>query len=315
MIRFTLLYVTLLIFGCSKDNEPKEPAVDPRAVELQELFDDNCAEVLKFVDTDGWLLPDDGDGMLWSGMLGAVPTCLTAFNAAAAEWPDQPGRFDRAPPAGSVTSDNPDWCSWSRDMQKGFLWWAWRTRSVDVVLRHIEYGRKNNWVMGLPFGDGRCLYTPSAIGLNYQVTWGLGAPDDPSRLWPDIYSSGLDDYQAHIQVKNIVLRGEVEEARRNDGDAYPDNPDDPPVVDEGGSFGLVDVDDTQLDRLKEHAEREPKCGFFTAAYGVYTGDFSPAFAALLAPDQKCSYVRCNNPRACYLADWLFAADLVLRRYK
>lgn len=309
-----ILALALALSACGHDAvEPKEPIQDERVVELQARFDDACAEAKAMADEHGWIINGDGDAMLWSGMAAAT-ACDLKFNPVAAEWPDQPGRFDRAWPAGSITSDKPGWCSWSRDMQKGLLWWAWRhgPAARPAIERHIAYGRKNNWLMGRPAGDGRCYYTPSAIGLTFQVAWGLGGEDDVQRLWPDVYSSGLDDYRAHIQVKNIALRGEIESSRPDDGDAHP-KPDEP-VVDEVGA-SLTGVTGTQFERLQEHAGREPKCGFYQAAHGVYTGDFGPAFTALLGGGQLCTYVRCANPRACYLADWMFSADMVLRRYK
>lgn len=310
------VFIALLLTACGHDAvEPKKPMPDSRAVELQGLFDEMCVEAQGLTDASGWIINGDGDSMLWSGTAAAT-SCDLAFDPTAAEWADQPGRLDRAHPPGSVTSDNPDWSSWSRDMQKGFLWWAWRHGAAAraAVERHISYGRANNWLMGKPAGDGRSYYTPSAIGLTFQVAWGLGGEDDAQRLWPDLYTAGLDDYRAHIQVKNITLRGEIESSRPDDGDAHP-NPDTPIVDEDEGGNDLTRVTGTQFERLQEHAAREPKCGFYQAALGVYTGDFDAAFSEMLGGSQVCSYVRCANPRACYLADWLFSADMVLRQYR
>jgi hypothetical protein len=71
-----------------------------------------------------------------------------------------------------------------------------------------------------------------------------------------------------------------------------------------------------LARLREHADRDPRDPLFAAALGVYTGDMGPALDACLAGDQYAgSYTRCDggDGRACQLASWLFACDLVLRR--
>jgi hypothetical protein len=80
-------------------------------------------------------------------------------------------------------------------------------------------------------------------------------------------------------------------------------------------YALTDVTGTQLDRIKEHAARDPRDPFFQAMAGIYSGDFGPAFTALLADDMYAGeYVRCDEYRRCQLSAWLFAADLVLRRY-
>lgn len=311
-MRIAILLIAFSLVSCGKE---KTKQVDPGMVtgvsELKALWDVKCDEAKALVGEAGWVLPDDGDGMLWSGMLGAT-RCDVGFDPTAAEYQDQPGRFDRAPPPGSITSANPNWSSWSRDMQKGLLWWAWRKgpEALPVMQRHIDYGRKKSWKMGEPFGDGRSIYTPSAIGLTFQVAWALGGEDDVQRLWPDIYPSGLNDYRAHIQVKNIMLRAEIE-ASKPDQDAV--EPDDP-IVDEGQDYSLLDVSEGQLERLLEHAEREPRCGFYQSALAVYRGGYQAAIDALLSPDEVCSYVRCHESQGCFLADWLFSADLVLRRF-
>lgn len=308
-----LVLALLLPLSCAKS---KTPPADPGDVEIAALeaeFGIRCEQARDAVDADGWLLPDDGDGMLWSGLLGAT-RCAIAFDPTAAEYPTEPGRFDRAPPPGSIVGGSDAWSSWSRDMQKGLLWYAWRTgpAALPMLERHIAYGRAQKWRMGKPFGDGRSYYTPAAIGLTFQVAWGIGGADDKQRFWPDIYPSGLVDYQAHIQVKNIMLRAEIEAAKP---EADPPKPDDP-IVDEGdGDLGLMmDVTDAQLARLMEHAEREPACGFYRAALARYDGSYARAVDALLAEGHYCSYVRCDDLERCKLADWLFSADLVLRAF-
>ena len=297
----------LLLVACSS-HEPKEPEADARLVELRDLFAVNMAEAESLRDpVNGWLTPTDCDGTLWQGKFAAVSGVKNG-NLEAAEI--EPGRFVRRP-APLCTSDNPAWSDWSRDMFAGLTAYAWRHRDVAALERHLSYGRDHNWIMGKPFGDGRSVYLPATYGRLYQTIFALGGVDDPKRFWPDVYPAGLTDYQAHMQMMNIWLRAEIGEG--SSGDARPAG-----KQDDVGSpqANLNSVDDTQLDRIKEHAAREPNNPFFQAVAGSYSGDMGPAISVLLDPAMPVGeYVRCDEFRRCQLAEWLFAADLVLRRYR
>lgn len=298
--------LALFLVACSTE-KPASPEPDPRLVLLKEVYADRLAEAESLKDANGWLTPTDCDGFLWSGKASAGG--LTGFNPSAAEV--EPGRFVRRP-APYCESENPLWSDWSRDMFAGLTAYAWRSRDLAVLERHLAYGRDHNWIMGKPFGDGRSVYLPATYGRLYQLIFALGGENDPKRLWPDVYPEGLTDYKAHMQMMNIWLRGEVAEAlREGNGDATAGGiPDD---VDAGAS--LVDVTGDQLERIREHAARDPRDPFFQAMAGIYSGDFGPAFTALLADDGYVGeYVRCDEYRRCQLAAWLFAADLVIRRF-
>ena len=315
--------VALALLACSKPtHETQAPADHPRLGELRSRMLDAKAEALALRDpTTGWLVTG-GDGMLWTGKYAAV-SGVTGVNLLAAE--TAPGKFQRDPDG--ETSDNPDWSDWSKDMGVGLMTYGWRAKDRAALERHAAYGRAHvavvndlpAWRMGEPVGDGRGIYWPASIGRLLQIVFALGGANAPQRLWPDLYVSGLVDYQAHLQVSNIVLRGEVEETLRKagEGDATPHN--DPPVVDDAtppAQALVLDVTDDQLAILEEHAARDTRDPLFQAALGTYTGDMGPAFDACLSPDwYGGEYVRCDgDPRTCELAAWLFACDLVLRRY-
>jgi hypothetical protein len=322
-VRYLLLALILGLAACRPTNEAQTPADHPRLDELRVKMAEACAEALGLRDpVTGWLV-QGGDGMLWTGKYASVK-CVTGVNILVAE--TAPGKFSRDPDG--ETSDNPDWSDWSRDMGLGLMTWAWRTGDRAALERHAEYGKANvaivnnlpAWRMGQPVGDGRGIYWPASIGRLYQIVFALGGANDPQRLWPDLYVSGLVDYQAHLQVGGIVLRGEVEEAlRKKYGNSDDATKPTEPVVDDAvdpATALTMDVTNDQLASLKEHAARDTRDPLFQAALGVYTGDMGPAVDTCLSPDWYAGeYVRCDgNPRTCQLAAWLFACDLVLRRY-
>lgn len=306
-----LFLVALLALGCST-NEAKEPQPDSRVADLQARFQEVMLEADGLKDpTTGWLVFTDCDSYLWSGKAAAAG--LTGFDPSAAEI--KPGRFVRRPPP-YCTSENPLWSDWSRDMFAGLNAYAWRSGDRAILERHLVFGRAHNWIMGSPFGDGRSVYLPATYGRLYQTIFALGGPDDAKRLWPDTYPTGLDDFEAHLQMMNIWLRGEIEEKLR-EGDARPRTDLEDDVGGSGGVVqNLLDVSDKQLSRIEEHAAREPKNPFFQCLKGIYSGDFGPAIDALLDPAMPVgSYVRCDEFRRCQLAEWIFSADCVLRRFK
>lgn len=325
------LLFTVALLGCGHkddDSTPQIPAADPRVADLRTAMAANKAEAESLRDPiTGWLVQDDCDSMLWTGKYGAV-TGITGVDLTVAEYPEEPGRFARRP------LTNPCWTpeqgdvgsktTWSRDMARGLFPYAWRTKNIALLERHAAYGAAHDWLMGEPLDDGRTIYTPATIGGLYQTIHALGGAENINRLWPDFYPAGLVDFEAHLQVMNIWLRGEVEEelARQqkpgNSDDANPTKPmpDDASDVDKvPQGFALLNVNQQQLDRLKEHAARDPRDPLFQAELGVYTGDMGPALDVCLDPAMPVGeYVRCGDFRRCQLAAWLFACDIVLRRF-
>jgi hypothetical protein len=132
--------------------------------------------------------------------------------------------------------------------------------------------------------------------------------------------SGLDDFQAHLQVLGIWARAELSERLAAGASAESPDATQTPVTDDGSKpdaaqLSLLGVSNTQLSRLQEHAAREPRNPFFQAELGVFTGDMTAALDVLLDPAMPVGgYARCHDFRRCQLAEWLFAADIVLRRY-
>ncbi len=301
-----------LLTGCGGTSEkPVDPGVCSEARGIQERFDVRLAQVA----TGDWVV-NDCDAMLWNAKLYSVAGA-PLFHVELAE--REPGRYHRRP-APCWTAEEGDIGSkttWSRDMGRGLIMWAWRTKNVAVLQAHFDYGKAHDWIMGYPFDDGRVLYTPAIQGALGQTIYALGGADTFERKWPDVYPGGLTDYEAHLQVLSIQHRGEVEEYLRTkgEGDARPPGP---VVVDDpSGETALVmDVSPDMKERLKEHAEREPGNAFFQAAYGRYSGNMEPAASALTAePWFRPSYVRCTDLATCDAIEWLFAADIYLKACK
>ncbi len=314
-----LLFLALTTLACAPKHETQEPSLDPRIKDLAARQQADLDEAKTLRDpANNWLVTG-GDGMLWSGKYAAV-TCDVDIEAAETE----PGKFSRDPDG--ETSTNPNWSDWSKDMGAGLLAYAWRCKNLALLERHAAYGQAHKalanavpvWQMGSPVGDGRGLYLPAFIGRLYQTVFALGGEDSNERLWPDLYSLGLTDFRAHLQVMNIWHRGEVAEALREQEDSDATVKDDVRDDADGPSQGLttLDVTEDQFEVLKYQAERDPRDPFFQAVYGTYTGNMGPAIDACLADDDYAGeYVRCDGtPRACLLAARLFACDLVLRRY-
>ena len=111
--------------------------------------------------------------------------------------------------------------------------------------------------------------------------------------WPDFYPSGLEDYQLHLQMVGIWLRGDIDK-----------------------EIKLLDIKGNMYSRVMEAAEKEPNCPFYTYLASRYTdGDYAKPIGLLLdgsRPD--CSYIRCSDDTTCFLAEWTWAANLIIREY-
>ncbi len=281
-----IVLALLLLVACGEKRREKEVPLPPRALDLVTAYQEKLAEAKSRVDSHGWL-ESECDAMLWNGKFscGGGEPDLTA-----AEYPDQPGRFNRKPLPGCGPQFGNSKTTWSRDMGMGLIAHGWCKKDLGILSRHRDYGASNNWIMGEPLADGRAIYTPNVIGVLHEVIFRIGGPDSASRLWPSAYPSGLTDYQAHLQMINIWLRGEME----------------PNVIQ------VMDISQQMYERVVEHSNREKECPFYQYMRGIYDGDLTNAVNALLAHD----YPACEYGREDYgnkAAEWLFAAKLVLKK--
>lgn len=288
-----ILFIFLTILACGPEAKPLKPLPDNRLVRLQEQLDKDVARAKHLRDrSNGWLTATDCDGMLWTGKYASARP-VNNVDIEAAEDPERDGMFHRRPTP-CWTKEEGDIGAkfeWSRDMSLGLFAYAYRKEQLELLQRHASYGEQNTFVMGEPLGVA-VFYTPNIIGIMYQLIHALGGGDDPFRHWPGWYPSGLDDYQAHLQVMSIWLRCYVK-------------------TDEG-SHGAITEKMKAL--LKEHVDREPNNPLFQYVYGLFTGNMGPAIDTLLDPERPVSgYVRCSVPETCKLAELIFVEDLVLER--
>lgn len=277
---------------------------------------------------------------LYSSVQGSVGVDITAAREASGRWLRRPIE--------TTCMDGESPSSISKDMLMGLMYYIWRTKRLDLAQALVDYGSSKNWVMGEPYPAeiSRVLATPSLIGLAYQVLYALGGPDHVERQFPDIYPAGNVGFEAHLQILSILLRGEIHETLATKGlpDSQQTGNSKPPVVDQSGdntpspspSLHLLDISDSMFDRLKEHALRNPNNPLYLAAIALYDSSFNTAIDKLLngrewpndrlpttadycdewvtqredgADWQPCPSTVTTHPAG----EWLFAADLVLRR--
>lgn len=299
-----VVILLFLLLGCGEGVEPKEPALDGRIEQLREIQYERIQLSYQIRDENGWLAGRDCDGMVWAGKYAAA-TDVAQVNIEASEFTDEPGRFGRRAEPRCWTPEEGDQgakATWSRDQANlGLLPYAWRKQNRDLLERHASYGEANNWQMGEPRSETRVVYSPQLVGLLYQAIFALGGEDNFLRKTPQVYPSGLDDYEAHNQMMSIWLRAEIAEAL-NDQEEVP-------------RPALLNVSETMHARIIEHSDREPENPFYWALRGIYTGDFTQAIDLCLREDMPVgSYVRCNDFKQCQLAEIIFACDLILRRF-
>jgi hypothetical protein len=97
----------------------------------------------------------------------------------------------------------------SRDMLTGLLWHIWMKKDVALALNLQYYGEKNDWVMGegdisrLYFGPGLRSTLDEIVAAIYD------GPSNLDRHLPLSWPKGLEDYEAHLAMLHIELRGQI----------------------------------------------------------------------------------------------------------
>jgi len=289
-----LLLLALLI-SCGK-NEEKAPEPTDKMAALRAEKASLLGKALELSDNPyGWIAPNDCDGMIPSAKVGAVRG-FEKFDIHAAEYPEK-GKFGRHPPPWCWTLETGAQGSkteWSRDMAvAGMFPYCVFKKDLDTCKSHFDYALEHNWVTGSPYDELRTVYTPNVVGLLANIVYYLGGQDTGHRYWPDAYPSGLDDYEAHLQVMQILLRGIVEE----------------------GKFSLA-IRDEMLERLKEHVARVPDTILYQYVLGKYTGDQTNTIELLLTHQAPASDYQPADERgeAWEVAERLFVIDRLLEDY-
>lgn len=293
-LRGTILVISILLTSCGhlKTNKP----VDPTHVtteKKQALINEYRAMLHRAKElrdpVSGWLVYRDCDSMLWSGKY-AGATGVFDVDLRASEVTGAPGKFRRR-----ITRDcwqrGESRSTWSRDMGLGLIHAAIRTGQLDILESHARYGKQHNWIMGEPLESLTPIYNAHLIGILFQGIFELGGDNDPARLWPGNYKSGFDDYKAHLQMWSLWLRASIYKRK-------------------GQALGPIS--NVMLERVKEHAHREPDNPFYWFVMGLFTGDMNRPIDLILREDQPVgTYVRCHELERCKLAERIFTADLIL----
>lgn len=225
-----------LLVSCGKpEHEPSRPAP---VVELEAKRDLYAALLPSVADPDGFIEWTHCDSIHFTALVGAsgIPVNLRAAI-------DETGKVHRRPPRHPECYPEFSKSENSKDVFVMLLLYGLVERDLALLEHVFDYGKAHGWVMG----EGplsRSYLTPTLQGQYAQAIGQLGGKSHPEGIYPQVWTPGLTGYQAHLQVISIL--------------AY------------GLTFGAVN--DVGLDRLREHAHRQPRNPFFTAAYYRYSGD-------------------------------------------
>lgn len=156
-------------------------------------------------DASGFILSDECDSLLFTGLVGSVPGINVDIDAAQ----DAQGSWHRRP------LELPECCpefsksSISRDMLLGLAWYAYSNGRLDISEGVIKYALSHWMVMGKG-AKSRTIMTPGLLSTFAWISYRLGGP---SRLWlrwiPTVESAQATDYQAHLSMLHILLRREL----------------------------------------------------------------------------------------------------------
>lgn len=300
--------LALSVVACSyfdRDVEETSGTSTDRS-KLQEKFDVVMADVVYNRDqASGWPSADDCDGTLWAGLLCAAGA--PGVNIDLAEL--GPGVIGRKPGKAcwdATLGDQGSKSTTSNDMVQGYFWCAWRTQRLDLLekfataceSRPVLFEGVPACIIGEPHPAmaSRVVLRPNLLGslgrMLYAMTDGSDRRD--YRALPSLYVGLPDeDYARHLQSLGIALNGEVHSRSPK-------------------SFAVLDATPQERAQLQALVQKDPTDWTAAAALAVYTGDYGPVTATLLADSPCPTYSR--EPINCKVS-WLFAARLVLDHLK
>lgn len=157
-------------------------------------------------DRYGWVDFSD-DGLLFNGLLSCVPgvsvDVRAAYDPTTGRWGRRPNTYPHYP----ETSDS----TISRDMLLGVAWSAWVNKDLRMSESVITYALEH----GLKMGDGslsKVFISPGLLATFAWISYRLGGPSRPWLRWiPATHTKPiLKDYQRHLQLLHLALRGRLE---------------------------------------------------------------------------------------------------------
>jgi hypothetical protein len=136
----------------------------------------------------------------------------------------------------------------------GLFFESFHNGRLGRLERLHAYGVENGWKLG-EGGQDRTLLTPNMVRILARIIAKLGGTEHEEEMnYPSVWPSGLEGYEAHLQVLSVLLLGEVD--------------------------GKITKE--MRERLDEHYGRNRDNGLFAAGFHRYAdGDFEVVASSLL----------------------------------
>jgi hypothetical protein len=200
-----LLYIiTLLTLVACQKHKPKAPSFSEQRTEVQDKFALYTALQPSVEDSNGWILTAECDALLFTSLnsvSGRKPNLLVA-RADNGQWFRRPLTYTPCYPKNSGSSI-------SRDMLLGLMYATYRSRNLGIATDLFDYGESRGWVMGQ--GEiTRTGFTPGLQATLAEIIFRISGQDKIFyRGLPQIWTTGLTDYQLHLNLLHVALRGEL----------------------------------------------------------------------------------------------------------
>ena len=226
-------------------------------------------------DVNGFILTEECDSLLFSGLLGAsLPGTVDVLAARDGnrEWHRRPG-FDCSPEIGNSRS------TISRDMILGLFWHMWKNKQVDIASQLMRDLRGDNYWLKGQGTAGELLMTPAMVNTLAHLILKLGGPRYPVELALPVTFGKDIGYIAHLTIWHILLRGEL----------------------------LGEIPERFIDILNFHAHRDRLNPFYQAAYHKWLdGNMTNSVELLLNPLEWPTYTLPTTEEHC--AEWVIQRD-------
>ena len=189
-------------------------------------------------DEHGFILSDECDSLLFTGLVGSVPKVKVdidaAFDKVSQRWMRRPIECPCYPIGAASTI--------SRDMLIGLAWYTYFNKRLDISEQIIKYALSHWCIMGeaatLKDKFGRCFLSPGLLATYAEISYRLGGPNRWWLRWlPQYESPEVVGFESHLSVLHIILRKKLTNSSKYDK------------------------------LLKMHSERQPNNALFQVAVG------------------------------------------------
>lgn len=202
-----LTLLTFVALFCSCDEEGKKKARPNRSpidviIEKANLYKQLIGGVQ---DDFGFIYSDHCDSLLYSGLISASGVAVDIEAASNGN-----GKYYRTPyhdcflgHGTNIPGRRASGSEISRDMFAGLFWSLRNNLNVGESKKIIEYGRKQDWIMGRGAID-RTYLTPNFVDTLYKLA--DRKYKGPKYFWLD----PIKDHQRHVVALNIALQGDID---------------------------------------------------------------------------------------------------------